>query len=201
MLQLDHLIVSGSDLPSARSFCEGALQVEMTTGGAHPIFQTHNAVMGLQDQVYLEAISANPDVDAPSRPRWYDLDRFEGAPRLTHWACRTENLEDAVAQFPEAGDIISLSRGAYSWRMAVPRSGILPFDNLFPALLQWEGDTMPQHDLAGTASLEQLIVTHPWSSALEALVSPFLSDARVSFREGAAGLAAQIRVDGTVRTL
>lgn len=201
MLQFDHLVVSGETRAGARAHAEQALDLPMVDGGEHAIFQTHNALMGLEDGVYLEAIAANPEVDAPTRARWYDLDRFEGAARLTNWACRTDDLEGAVRRFPEAGEILKLSRGDLRWRMAVPKTGILPFDNLFPALLQWDVPEIPQDRLEPLARVTEVRITHPWAPALQALLEPVLQDQRVLFAEGPAALRAVIETPGGARVL
>lgn len=201
MLVFDHLVVSGATREAGRHFVETTLGLEMEEGGEHPTFQTHNAVMGLEAGVYLEAIAANPAGDAPSRSRWYDLDRFEGAARLTNWACRTNDLEAALAQFPEAGEILELSRGDLRWRMAVPKTGILPFDNLFPALLQWDVAEIPQDRLVAKARVTEVRISHPWAQALEAMLAPVLEDERVVFEQGAASLQASLDTPGGLRTL
>ena len=65
----DHLVVGSTDLAAAVAHVEDALGVRMQPGGAHAVFQTHNALMGLEDGLYLEAIAPNPAVPAPTRPR------------------------------------------------------------------------------------------------------------------------------------
>lgn len=191
MLQLDHLAVSGETLEAAKRHTEEQLGARLQPGGAHAVFHSHNALLGLDDGLYLEAIAANPEAPLPMRPRWFDLDRFEGAPRLTNWICRTDDLDAAVTRFEEAGTPVALSRGDLRWRMAVPASGILPFDNLFPALMQWDVNETPSARLGSCGlRLKRLVVQHPWVKALEAMLGPVLEDARVQFVEGPAHLGA-----------
>lgn len=99
----------------------------------------------------------------PVRTRWFDLDRFEGAPRLTNWICRVPDIEASLALFADGvGTPIDLTRGALRWRMAVPPNGRLPFDNLFPALIQWQGDLHPANMLQDSGCrLKRLVVYHP----------------------------------------
>lgn len=201
MLQLDHLAVAGSTLPAAQSHVEAALGVPLAEGGQHAHFATHNALLGLEDALYLEVISVDPNAPAPGWPRWFDLDRFEGAPRLTNWICRADDLEAAAARFEEAGQPVALTRGDLKWRMAVPASGILPFDNLFPALMQWDVDDTPPKRLAPSGvRLTRLEVQHPWIKALASMLEPVLSDPRIVFQEGPAKLSAEFETpDGTAR--
>ena len=202
MLQLDHVAVAAQSLSVARDHVETALGVPLQAGGVHDVFATHNALLGLGDGLYLEAIAANPEAGTPDRPRWFDLDRFEGPPRLTNWICRTDDIEAAVEMFPEAGEPVALSRGDLRWRMAVPPSGILPFDNLFPALIQWDVAETPADRLTQQgAHLQDLVVSHPWASALEALLRPVLTDARVQFQTGPAALKARFMTADGLRDL
>ncbi len=202
-MELDHLAVAGQDLAEATEHVTRALGVAPRPGGEHAVFFTHNTLLGLEDGLYLEAIAINPDAPKPDRARWFDLDRFEGAPRLTNWICRCDDLDAALAALPEGfGAPVALQRGDLRWRMAVPQSGILPFDNCAPALMQWEGDAHPAARLTPSGcGLETLTVSHPDAEALAALIRPHLSDARVSFVTGPAGLTAAFSTPTGSRTL
>lgn len=166
-LMLDHLAVSGEDRDAARAYIEAALGVKMQSGGEHARFGTHNHLMGLNDGLYLEAISIDPKAPKPDRPRWFNLDHFSGAPRLTNWICATSNMADALAKWPEAGGAVALERGALGWEMAVPETGALPFDGMFPPLITWHGTLHPAQMLneSGVA-LTQLSVIHPLAAKL-----------------------------------
>ena len=158
----------------------------------HDVFGTHNALLGLEDGLYLEAIAVDPAAPAPARPRWFDLDRFAGPPRLTNWICRTENLTATLKGGPQGlGDPVDLQRGDLRWRMAVPASGILPFDNCAPALIEWQTQPHPARLLPPCGvRLVRLTVRHPQADALNAALQDRFTDARVVFETGAAGLHA-----------
>ncbi|MEW9921458.1 VOC family protein [Marimonas sp. MJW-29] len=198
MLELDHIAVAGKTLKAASDWCEGALGVPLQPGGEHAVFHTHNRLLGLENGLYLEAIAINPDAPVPDRPRWFDLDRFTGQPRLTNWICRCDDLDATLAALPEGfGAPVSLMRGDLRWRMAVPESGVLPFDNCAPALIEWEGAAHPASRLAQRGvRLDRLRVRHPEAADLQALLAPHLSDDRVIFETGAAGLSAAFTVNG-----
>lgn len=193
MIKLDHIAIAGETRDEAASHVTDVLGVALQPGGAHAHFGTHNHLMGLADGVYLEAISIDPAAPAPSYPRWFDMDSFSGAPRLTNWICQTPDIEALVQDLPEAGDIVSLERGDLKWRMAVPADGKLPFDGCFPALIQWDCEDHPAELLPHTGCrLDQLLVTHPDVMRLQQRLAPYLDDSRVHFETGSAGLAARI---------
>jgi hypothetical protein len=192
MLAFDHIAVSGVTLEAATAHVEQALGVPLQPGGAHAVFHTHNMLLGLADGLYLEAIAINPDAPHPDRPRWFDLDRFSGPPRLTNWICRTDDLDAALAVIPhDLGAPVDLQRGALRWRMAVPASGILPFDNRAPALIQWQTDIHPATRLTDRGvRLRRLTVFHPEAETLAAALAPMLEDDRTAIETGAPGLEA-----------
>ncbi|MCU9839001.1 VOC family protein [Ruegeria sp. WL0004] len=199
-MELDHFAVAGATLEEAAVHVEEALGVAMQPGGRHARFGTWNRLLGLADGLYLEAIAIDPDAPPPDRPRWFNLDRFQGAPRLTNWICQVPDLDAALAGLPQgAGAPVDLERGALRWRMAVPATGILPYDDRFPALIQWQGALHPAAMLAPSGcALERLIVTHPQAEDLAALCGPLQ---RVVFEPGASGLRAEIRTPHGLRHL
>jgi len=190
MLTLDHLAVAGETLEEAVAHVEEALGVKMGPGGEHAHFGTHNQLIGLADGLYLEAIAANPAAETLPYPRWFDLDRLEGAPRLGNWICRTDDMDAELARlYVNAGNVVHLTRGDLRWRMAVPDSGALPYDNRFPALIQWDVAVTPAELLTPSGvALVQLEVVHPEAEDLRATVG--LGDPRVVYLAGAPELRA-----------
>lgn len=181
-LTIDHLAVSATTLEAGVAAVESALGLTLAPGGMHPHMATHNRLLGL-GEVYLEVIAADPAAPRPSWPRWFDLDNFTGAPRLTNWICACDDLEAAVAAAPAGvGVPVDLQRGDLRWRMAVPGDGHLPFDGAYPALIQWQG-THPAARLPDQgARLRRLEVAHPQAEALRAALA--LSDPRVVIVSG-----------------
>lgn len=202
-ITLDHLAVAGETLEDAVATVEQALGVQMQPGGQHDVFNTHNAVMGMADGLYLEAIAADPSKPAPHRPRWFDLDNFHGPARLTNWICRSDDLPKVLHKMPlGAGEPVALSRGDLRWRMAVPGSGKLPFDNLFPPLIQWDCDVHPAWRLPNTGvRLRRLIVSHPEVALLRGVLVGQFADPRVVFEAGAPALRAEFDTPHGVRSL
>ena len=91
------------------------------------------------------------------------------------------------------GTPVTLKRGDFKWRMAVPATGMLPFDGVAPALIQWDGDAHPAPRLNDSdCRLQDLVVFHPQACEMENLLRPYLQDDRVTFRKGAAQLVAAV---------
>jgi hypothetical protein len=187
VLRLDHLAVVATDLAAGVAAVEEALGVRLAPGGQHPHMGTHNRLLNLGD-AYLEVIAPDPALPRPSHPRWFSMDRFAGAPRLTNWICATEDLDAALAGAPDgAGVATPLSRGDFRWRIAIPAGGTLPFDDAFPALIQWEGTAHPAPRLPDAGvRLTALVLLHPQAEVLRDWLAPRLHDPRVTVEPGPA---------------
>lgn len=202
MLELDHLAVAAETLNEGREAVEHALGVRLQAGGQHVKFGTHNVLLGMEEGLYLEVIAVEPEAGALSYPRWFDLDRFEGRPRPRIWICRTDDLDGVVADIPGAGVPVALERGDLRWRMAVPEDGVLPFDNAFPAVIQWEGSAHPAARLAPSGcALRRLVIAHPEAEALRAALKDWLEDERVVIEPGAQAMRFEIDTPHGLRVL
>lgn len=181
MLTLDHIAIATERLEDGVAAVEAALGLPLQGGGQHAAMGTHNRLLSLGPE-YLEVIAIDPAGTPPAQPRWFDLDRFTGAPRATTWICRCDDLDAALAASPAGTGVPwSLARGDLSWRMAVPVDGILPFDGLFPALIEWQGPAHPAPRLTDlSARLTALRLFSPQADALRAALAPLVADARVT---------------------
>ena len=181
---IDHLVVSGTNLKDSCDYLEDSLEVQMEDGGQHHLFGTHNKLLGLHDGLYLECIAIDPSAKKPQHPRWFDLDHFSGRPRLTNWVCGCKDVDQKLGKMPkEMGRVVKVSRDQLSWKITVPESGILPFDNVFPALIEWNSmEKHPCKTLKRTnCSLKHLTICHPYADRIELLLGNCI-DRRVSFK-------------------
>jgi hypothetical protein len=186
MLRLDHLAVVAGRLEEGVTAIERLFGVPMAGGGKHPLMGTHNRLLNLGD-LYLEVIAIDPEAPHPGRPRWFDMDRVSGPPRLTNWVAACDDLAAELALGPTGiGLPVALSRGDFRWQMAVPEDGRLPFDGAFPALIRWEGtahpaSVLPDHGLR----LTRLEIGHPQAPLLQAALAGRLDDGRLGVHPAA----------------
>lgn len=202
MLVFDHIAVSASTLAEGVAHVEAALGITLAGGGQHPHMATHNRLLNLGD-LYLEVIAADPAQTRPAWPRWFDLDRFTGSPRLTNWVARCDDLDAEIALSPPGvGTPVSLQRGDFRWQMAVPANGILPFDGAFPALIHWEGTAHPAPRLPDVGlRLVALDITHPNATALTTALQGRVKDARLRLHVGPRGMQATFLTPHGIRHL
>lgn len=189
-MRLDHLAVCCADLDAGVAWVEAALGMTMQPGGRHAHYATHNRLLGLGAGLYLEVIAPDPAAPAPPCPRWFALDQA-GAPCLGNWIVAVDDLEAAIAEMPEAGCAVALTRGALSWRIAVPSDGNLPLAGGLPTLIAWgQGGVHPAAALDDQGvSLMSLQVQHPQADALRGRLAG-LADPRIGFVTGPAHLRA-----------
>ncbi len=199
-MELDHLAIAGESLEAAVAHVEDALGVPLQPGGRHEMFGTHNSLLGLADGLYLEAIAVDPGAQPIRTPRWFDLDRFKGAPRMCNWICRCTDLAGVVDGLPvDAGRPVSLARGDLRWQMAVPDTGVLPFDNKFPALIEWHSPHPAPLLTQQGCRLRHLVVAHPQAAELDTALG--LRDPRVVIETGPAGFEATFDTPNGPRVL
>lgn len=185
-LELDHLAVACRSIAEGVSFVESALGVGMSPGGKHAAMGTHNALLSLGPDAYLEVISVDPAASRPGRNRWFNLDNHAGPPRLANWVCRTDDLDGALDAAPAGtGTPMALARGELAWRMAVDDTGKLPFDGAMPALIQWDTDAHPCKTLPDVGlRLRSLDVFHPEASGLLEVFPALKTLGSVTVRHG-----------------
>lgn len=167
-LAFDHLVVTARTLEEGTTYVEAVLGTKLFEGGKHVKMGTHNRLLSLGHDAYLEVIAIDPNAPKPAHRRWFNLDAFTGAPRLMNWACNTDDIEAALDAAPSgSGTPMPLKRGDLMWQMAVPEFGRLPFDDAMPALLQWHSDTRPPQMLDDIGfRMSRLDVFHPQANDL-----------------------------------
>jgi len=145
MAEIDHLVVGASTLEEGSAFVLHHLGVAPALGGRHEGVGTHNLLLGLGPDCYLEVIAPDPDQPDPPEPRPFDLDdpatrmMLEAEPRLLAYVASTPALDAVVARLgpSHTGTIRAMRRGTLSWRMAFPPQH-QDMGNLIPPLIQWD---------------------------------------------------------------
>ncbi|MEL7255682.1 MAG: VOC family protein [Pseudomonadota bacterium] len=163
MLELDHLIISTTDLDTGAEEISETLGVPLEDGGKHSSFSTHSRLLSLGPTDYLEVIAVDPNGKTPRRPRWFGLDQFDGPTRLTNWVIRAKDLSNLMSMGAAGpGTPVATSRDGMRWTMVVPDDGLLGLDGIAPALMEWRGDkhpcqVLPDHGVR----LSGLRLSHP----------------------------------------
>jgi Glyoxalase-like domain len=186
MNRLDHLVYAAPDLRVAVDRLAARTGVAATPGGRHVGAGTHNALLALGADTYLEIIAPDFDQPPPARPRPFGLDTLTAA-RLVTWALKAPGIEAQVATARAAaydpGIVTSMSRARpdgvrLMWRLTLtPR---LPGDGLVPFLIDWGTAPHPAAGAAGGCTLVELRAEHPEPAIIRPLLSALNADLALS---------------------
>lgn len=172
--RIDHLVVTAPTLAQGTHYLQQALGVTPQTGGEHPRMGTHNCLLRLGPDLYLEVIAANPQAPSPGRPRWFQLDdkNWNHRPQLATWVARTSDIYGAQAATPiPVGEIHSMSRGSLDWLITIPPDGQLAMQGAAPAFIQWNTQAHPATGMQEAGcSLIGLEAFHPKAQALKSML-------------------------------
>jgi hypothetical protein len=182
---LDHLVVAAATLEQGEDYVESLLGVGPRRGGKHVAMGTHNSLLKLGPRTYLEVIAIDPDASAPQRPRWFALDTaalragLQDAPRLLHWVARTEDIDAARGVHPGAGEVHTMARDEFQWRMTIPANGELPAGGVLPTLIEWKDQRHPTDSMPDAGiRLVALGGAHPEPASIRSTLAALaLSDA------------------------
>lgn len=206
--EFDHIVVACADLEQGAAWVRSALGVDVVPGGRHAAMGTHNRLLRLGTRAYLEIIAIDPDAPPPGRPRWFNLDqpvardRVAHAPFVTTWVIRSGAIATVVNRMPVLGEVLSLSRGPYRWRIAVPADGGLPFDGALPAVIEWDGNAHPADALPDVGcALLGVSVTHPRANELQALLGNLGVEPPIDVKSGRPAIDVRLRCPDGVRTI
>lgn len=207
---LDHLVVAAVTLADGIDYIAEITGVVPQPGGKHVTMGTHNALVRIAEQVYLEIIAIDPAGAKPARPRWFDLDNIAlqadltERPRLVHWVARTTDIEGAVARCGIAlGTVHAMARGDYRWRITIPDDGKPPGKGIVPTLIQWDGQSHPTQTLPKSPlSIAGLAAAHPDPAAIRSALAALGLDGVLPITyDRDARLAAMLRTPRGIVTL
>ena len=167
--RLDHIVVAAQTLEQGSEFLKEALGVEIPDGGRHDMMATHNKVMSLADDVYLELIAINSEMTLPDQPRWFGLDdpyvraSIQASPRLITWAVNSSNLQGLVesSKIP-LGGIKNAQRNDLRWKVAISEDGRMPASGFMPLSIEWLTDFHPASRMQNLGcQFQSLTLFHP----------------------------------------
>ena len=148
-LALDHLVYGVPDLAIAIDEFEKCLGLAPMIGGRHLGLGTHNAILPLMGESYLELIASDPDGPTPSQPRPFGLDTLR-SPQLVTWAVRSRAIETDVERAREQGFdpgiVFPMTRTephseTLHWKLTLRQK---PFgDGLVPFIIDWGNSRHP----------------------------------------------------------
>ncbi len=214
---LDHLVIGCADLARGSAWLERFLSVRLSDVGSHVLMGTHNRLLSLGPQHYLELIAIDPAAsqtrNTPFMPRWFGLDtpdvqeRIAQKPRLLGWVARTDNI-DALAEKTGGilGGVQPMERGDFKWRITIPDDGYAVEAGLIPTLIQWDLPLHPCQRLPDQqCRFEWMEAAHPNPAKIRYLLSEMGLENALTLTPtppySGMTMCAYIRTPGGVKTL
>lgn len=164
---LDHIVIAAHDLQQGINYVRETLGVDIPCGGKHLTMSTHNHLMQLGNDAYLEVIAIDEDARPPRHPRWFGLDSahmraaVDQQPRLITWVMNTPDLRQLAARADfDIGTPTALERDGLEWEIALPADGRLLADGMLPYCIQWLSSPHPSQGMADTGCLLQELTIH-----------------------------------------
>jgi len=154
MNQLDHIVIAADSLPQGVEYLRDILGVEIPAGGFHRTMGTHNHLMQLANDAYLELIAIDPQARPPRHPRWFELDdaamraTLKRQPRLITWVMNTSDIYQLAddAGF-DIGIPTGLNRDDLKWEFALTDDGHLLGGGMLPHCIQWHSAPHPSRGM------------------------------------------------------
>jgi hypothetical protein len=161
------LVYATTDLARGIEQIDDLLGVRPTIGGRHLGRGTHNALVALGTDVYLEIIAADPDQPDPPTPRLFGLDGLK-EPRLATWAAKSRDLDGVRARAAASNILLGrITDGnrrradgvMLAWRYTDPATVVS--EGLIPFFIDWGESPNPALSAPQGARLVALRAEHP----------------------------------------
>jgi Glyoxalase-like domain len=171
MIRLDHIVVGAKTLEQGVEYVQTILGVEPYGGGKHLKQGTHNKVLRLGDDVYLEVIAPDPASDI--KPMWFGLgdegmlESLHESPRLITYVAQTDDVDSLLEHTRYPLDVQAAQRGNLRWKFGFTADGNVLSDGLLPNLIQWESNHPTQAMKEVGCSLVRLQGFHPEPAAIQ----------------------------------
>ena len=180
---IDHLVYKAPDLAGAVADLEERLGVRAQTGGQHIGLGTHNALLALGPQTYLEIIAPDPGQPEPSVPRPLGLDSISRG-GLIGWAIACQDIDAAVAEARrrgyDPGEVVGMQRAGPTGAVLRVRltSKVIP-GGLVPFLISWGDAEHSARSAPRGLKLESFHLEHPNPASLAPLLTALGADVAI----------------------
>jgi Glyoxalase-like domain len=177
---VDHLIYAAPDLFTAVADVEERFGVRAQAGGKHIGLGTHNALLALGRQTYLEIIAPDPDQPGLSIPGPFGVDRGG----LAGWAIACDDIDGSVAKARshgyDPGEVTDGQRvGPTGTVLRWRATGNALTDTLVPFLICWGDTEHPARTAPSGLILESIQIEHPDPPFLAPMLTALGADVAV----------------------
>ena len=148
MHKLDHIVFGANTLEKGTKFVENIFQAKLSDIGYHNDMGTHNRVIKISDEVYLEVVAIDPNMENSKYRRWFNLDnpnlqlKLEKSPQIIGYVIEKNDRIPLKYYNP----FFNASRSNYRWQFSMPnyRNNILDPEiietGIIPSLISWKSE-------------------------------------------------------------
>ena len=167
MNNIDHIVYTVQNLEQAIHDIEKQFGVMPVYGGKHQNQGTHNALLNLGNNCYLELLAPDPENKDIVPPRWMGVDLIT-QPKITRWAIKSNAIQKDInilkAINPRLAKTKTGSRqkqdgSILKWKLSLPQPS--PEVEIIPFLIDWKDSQHPTIALPQHCELINLQATHP----------------------------------------
>lgn len=183
-LRLDHVLVGVADLEEGSERMGALTGVTPVFGGSHPKLGTHNALLGLGKDLYLELIAVRPKVDHAGQ---FEFLRGCSEPIPVGWVVATDDRRRTAARLVDsgftpgeflAGGRVRESGERLSWQMFAVEERLL---GTSPFFIEWgDGTLHPSADAPQGCAVAELSLVDPRAERLERLIAALALEVEVA---------------------
>lgn len=177
MRRIDHIAYAVPNLEKSCKDLEEKLGCKVVIGGRHLNNGTHNALINLGNEIYLELLAIDEENKEIKSPRWMGVDIIT-EPRVTRWAIKSDNLGAELATLKEYNEGLAQSfegsrkkqdGSTLKWHMALPLPS--PEIELAPFAVDWKDSIHPTKSLPDECELLSIEFKHPNPAKVNELFS------------------------------
>lgn len=174
--KIDHIVIAVPNLEEGILWIEKKLGVRPVYGGLHTTEGTHNALLNLGNECYLELLAVDFSNIKINAPRWMGVDLID-EPTVTRWAVKSKNLEEEIVFLKninpllrnfKAGSRVKSDGTVLKWQLSIPLPE--PKVEVTPFLIDWGNSTHPTASLESQCELVDFNLTHPQPSVIQEVI-------------------------------
>ena len=148
MHKLDHIVLGALTLEEGTEYVERILQAKLSNVGYHKNMGTHNRVIRISDEVYLEVVAIDPKIKNIKNKKWFNLDnlnlqsKLKKSPQIIGYVI--ENKDMSISKYYDP--FFEASRANFRWQFAMPTSKNNILDSqiietgVIPSLISWKSE-------------------------------------------------------------
>lgn len=173
---IDHIVYGVENLEKGMEQLFQITGVHPVMGGKHLEYGTHNALLGLGQEIYLELIALDPE-NRDVANKWMGIELLN-SPKVIRWAMKSEDIimqANILSGYkPDLGIIRDGRRrrpdgSELSWKLTLPESNSEV--EICPFLIDWGDSPHPADNLISECSINKINFYHPEPKLMQNLLT------------------------------